>query len=190
MLYLIFGLAALSIMLTIIGSILQSAAKKTLQSGTTLMTKGGRALKDVSSLELVGETKRLASSFRRKKVNAFGNSHANDVSADGKINGKITASAEEEDINTINNNFAKEEEMKEEMDDKQSESNISIAITNANIYTVMENEESMTQSCDEIHKASLNAENSFESEEKDFKVVSFSNKKEDRRLPVADACDT
>ena len=189
MLYLIFGLAALSIMLTIIGSILQSAAKKTLQSGTSLMTKGGRALKDVSSLELVGETKRLASSFRKKTATAFGNSHANDASAGVKIKGEITASVEEEDGNTINNNFAEEEEMKEDIDDKQSENNATIATENFNIYTVMENEESKTKSCDKIHKAASHEENSFESEAKDLKVVILLNKKEGRKLPDADSCE-
>eukprot|EP00794_Sanderia_malayensis_P020637 gene20637-22672_t len=62
-LYLLTGLAALTIILALVGSLMTSAAKKTLKGGTGLMGAGGQ--------QLVGGARRFASSFRQKAASAM-----------------------------------------------------------------------------------------------------------------------
>ena len=62
-LYLLTGLAALSIILALVGSIMKSAAEKTLKGGTDLMS-GGKAF-------LGGGARRLASTMRKKEPSAW-----------------------------------------------------------------------------------------------------------------------
>ncbi|XP_065062229.1 potassium channel subfamily K member 16-like [Rhopilema esculentum] len=69
MIYLLTGLAALSIILALVGSIIKSAAEKTLDIG-------GKAFIDVGGMELISETKRLASSIRKKTVTTLGLSNS------------------------------------------------------------------------------------------------------------------
>ena len=69
MIYLLTGLAALSIILALIGSIMKSAAEKTLDIG-------GKAFLDAGGMQLVSETKRLASSIRKKTASTLGLSNS------------------------------------------------------------------------------------------------------------------
>ena len=189
MLYLLFGLAALSIMLTITGSILQSAAKKTLQRGTTLMNKGGRAIMDVSGLELATETKRLASNFKRKTANTLGLSHSEATSTDD-VDGAIEGRSHAEDegkSNKMNNTIAEDEEINEDRTDIEGIDGVVIVTGNTN-GSEIENEDSTRRSHDKISERENCEENSNESGAKESIVISFSNQNtEDRRMPIADA---
>ena len=175
MLYLLFGLAGLSIILTIVSSILQSAAKKTLQGGTSLMNRGGRALKDVSGLELASETKRFASSIRKKTANTLGISisettEQDDMSSDfgGRENDENKGEAE-----VIKNSLVEEERLTKDGGDDKHLEKIVIVTRNTNGYSQIENEDNMT---------------SNDVKAKEFTVKPFSDQNNELKIPIADAC--
>ena len=74
MLYLLLGLAALSIILALLGSMLKSAAEKTLKGGTDIMNAGGKVFADSGGKELLGGARRFASSIKRRTMDRFSES--------------------------------------------------------------------------------------------------------------------
>lgn len=74
MLYLLLGLAALSIILALLGSMLKSAAEKTIKGGTDIMNAGGKVFADSGGKELLGGARRLASSFKRRTMDRLSES--------------------------------------------------------------------------------------------------------------------
>lgn len=164
MLYLLFGLAALSIILAMIGSILQSAAEKTLQSGTSLMSKGGQALKGAGGLELVSETRRLATSIRKKTASTLGFIQSEPAT-------EYTKADEESEGKTISNSFA--EERNENLGDKNSEL---VIVSDGKRHPLQDN--ATTRNSVYVH----------ENDEKESLVVATKNDNTSAELPTASSC--
>ena len=105
MLYLLLGLAALSIILALLGSMLKSAAEKTLKGGTDIMSAGGKVFADSGGKELLGGARRFASSIKRRTMDRFSESDSTIPEEKGvaetdndKLNSEI-AVVKEEDVN-------------------------------------------------------------------------------------------
>ena len=150
------------------------------------MNKGGQAFKDVGAFELVNETKRFASSIRKKTVNTLGFSNSEQSVTDDSQMGAKNDAATDVEGNTIKNAFAEEE------DGKEHAEGIVIVTENANGYSPIEaeGEEGMTQSNAIINEDGNGSEEgkAVENEEKDSVVVAFTN--EEAKMPMADACES
>lgn len=182
MLYLLFGLAALSIMLAMVGSILQSAAEKTLQSGTSLIAKGGQALKDAGGLELMTETRKLASSIKKKTASTLriGQSESSSSSND-----QINA---EPGVHMIKNAFVEDTKDDAEEDDGKN-CNVMIVVESKTSLDGESKEKMEMISQDDENKNKQDERNEGIGDETEHLVVAFSSGNENADLPTAASCD-